>query len=83
MPPGSSTFGNVIGSMPAIIFSAIAPLDPSRGLPHAMPPEDLLRLIAIQQLASWDRRRHRGVIRQVAEMAETESVRRLARVLGR
>ena len=47
-----------------------------------MPPEDLLRRVAIQQLARWDRKRHRDVIRRVAEIAETDSVRKLARVLG-
>jgi hypothetical protein len=36
------------------------------GLPHAMSPEDMLRSIAAQTLASWDLRRHRDVIRHVA-----------------
>ena len=41
-------------------------LDEEAGLPHAMSPEDMLRSLAAQTLAKWDRRRHRDVIRQVS-----------------
>ncbi|MEP7325490.1 MAG: hypothetical protein ABI836_06040 [Gemmatimonadota bacterium] len=63
------------------VFSGKLRLDPSHGLPHAMPPEDLIRLVAIQQLARWDRRKHRDVICRAAEVTETDAVRRLAKAL--
>jgi hypothetical protein len=44
-------------------------LDEEAGLPHAMSPEDMLRSIAAQTLAGWDRRRHRDVIRHVSKTA--------------
>jgi len=42
-------------------------LDEEAGLPHSMSPEDMLRSIAAQTLAGWNRRRHRDVIRHVAK----------------
>lgn len=44
-------------------------LDEEAGLPHSMSPEDMLRSIAAQTLAGWDRRRHRDVIRHVSKTA--------------
>jgi len=44
-------------------------LDEEAGLPHSMSPEDMLRSIAAQTLAGWDRHRHRDVIRHVAKTA--------------
>ena len=44
-------------------------LDEEAGLPHSMSPEDMLRSIAAQTLAGWDRRRHRDVIRRVSSTA--------------
>lgn len=57
------------------------PLDihPGQGLPHALPPEELVRRVAAQALAAWDRRAHRDVLRHVAANAEHDSVRRVAR----
>ena len=49
------------------LFDGKLLLDEEAGLPHAMSPEDMLRSIAAQTLAGWDRRRHRDVIRHVAE----------------
>ena len=46
-------------------------LDEEAGLPHAMSPEDMLRSLAAQTLAKWDRRRHRDVIRQVSRTASS------------
>lgn len=57
-------------------------VDPSHGLPHAMSPEELVRFVAAQQLARWDRRRHRAVIREVSRRAETDVVRRVTRILS-
>ena len=49
------------------LFDGKLLLDEEAGLPHAMSPEDSLRSIAAQTLAGWNRRRHRDVIRHVAE----------------
>ena len=58
-------------------------LDPEAGLPHAMSPEDLLRSLAVQTLAQWDRERHRDVIARAAELSDSDHVAAIARsVLG-
>lgn len=51
------------------LFNGKFVLDEEAGLPHSMSPEDMLRSIAAQTLAGWDRRRHRDVIRHVAKTA--------------
>jgi hypothetical protein len=54
-------------------------LDEGAGLPHSMSPEDLLRSIAVQSLAEWDRNRHRDVIARAAALADSEHVAAIAR----
>jgi hypothetical protein len=54
-------------------------LDPHHGMAHAMPPEDVLRCIAVDTLAAWGRRRHRDVFRRVLGAAEREIVMEVAR----
>jgi hypothetical protein len=50
----------------AALFDGRLVLDEEAGLPHAMAPEDMLRSLAAQTLALWDRRRHRDAIRHAA-----------------
>lgn len=47
-------------------------------LPHAMPPEEMLRVHAVQALARADLDRHRAVIQRVADAPESSE--RLAEV---
>jgi aminoglycoside/choline kinase family phosphotransferase len=54
-------------------------LDPSAGASHAMPPEDLLRAIAIQALGSWDLARHRDVILPHADPKRNDILGTIAR----
>ena len=42
-------------------------LDPAAGLPHAQPPVELLRSVAVQVLGEWDAEAHRDVFRHVVE----------------
>lgn len=54
-------------------------LESTEGLPHAMPPEDLLRSVAVQTLASWDLARHRDAILPHADPARNDPLGSLAR----
>jgi hypothetical protein len=54
-------------------------LDEEAGLPHAMAPEEMLRSLAAQTLAGWDRRRHRDVIRYASAPGRTALVRSILR----
>ena len=63
----------------AALFQGTYRLDPSHGMPHAMPPEDVLRCIAVDALGKWDARKHRDVIQHVARTAEREMVAEIAR----
>jgi hypothetical protein len=60
-------------------FEGSLRLNPSHGLSHALPPEEMLRLIAVQTLRGWHRTRHRDVIRQAAERTEHDLVALVAR----
>jgi len=60
-------------------FAGRLALDESHGLPHAMPPEDLLRGLAVQALGRWDRSRHRDVIARVASRADDGPLAAMAR----
>lgn len=62
-------------------FTGRLDLDHSHGLPHSMPPEDMVRILAVRQLAAWDRRRHADVIEHVARTAERDAVAHTARAL--
>ena len=62
-------------------FAGRLTLDESQGLPHSMSPEDFLRWIAVQSLATWDLARHRDVIARAAALADHENVALKARQL--
>lgn len=49
-------------------------LDERAGLPHAMPPEEMVRALAVRQLAKWDRKKHAAVIRRAVARADHERV---------
>lgn len=49
------------------------------GLPHALPPEEMVRSIAVQTLGRWDARAHADVLHHVARTAEHDVVARIAR----
>jgi hypothetical protein len=61
------------------LFRGKLPLDTRQGLPHALPPEEVLRCIAVQTLSQWDRKKHRDVIQRVADTAEHDLVASIAR----
>ncbi|MEP6573240.1 MAG: hypothetical protein ABJD11_11120 [Gemmatimonadota bacterium] len=54
-------------------------LDDDAGHCHAMPPEDLLRLIAVQTLAGWDLKGHRNAISLHANPARRDILGTIAR----
>ncbi len=60
-------------------FEGRLALHPAQGLPHALPPEDLLRGLAVQALGRWDRSRHRDVIELVLARAEAGPLAAMAR----
>lgn len=49
-------------------------LDPRSGMPHAMPPEEMVRCLAVRQLARWDRQKHAAVIRRAVARSDHERV---------
>lgn len=57
-------------------------LDPRAGLPHAMPPEEMVRAIAVRQLGTWDRKRHAAVIRRAVTKSDHERTMDEARAAG-
>jgi hypothetical protein len=61
------------------LFQGRFAIDPTHGMPHAMPPEDIMRCIAVDALGTWDARKHRDVIRHVADTAERQMVAEIAR----
>lgn len=60
-------------------FDGQLKLDSSHGLSHALPPEAMLRMLAVQTLGKWDRARHRDVIRHVALHTDHDVVAHVAR----
>ena len=63
----------------AATFGGKLSLDPERGLPHAMSPEDFLRCVAVQTLGRWNRTLHRDVIVRATALADHECVASFAR----
>ncbi len=53
-------------------------IDHRYGISHAMPPEEVLRCIAVRALGRWDRHKHAAVIREVADSAEYAIVAQVA-----
>lgn len=49
-------------------------LDPRAGMPHSLPPEEMVRVLAVRQLGRWDRKKHSAVIRRAAERSDYERV---------
>jgi hypothetical protein len=60
-------------------FDGALRVHPSHGLSHALPPEEMLRMLAIQTLRGWHRTQHRDVIRHVAETSQHDVVAHVAR----
>jgi hypothetical protein len=56
--------------------------DGRHGHPHAMPPADLLRIMAVQILAGWDRVRYRRTIRRAARVSQSHAARAIAQRLA-
>jgi hypothetical protein len=67
----------------AAMFDGEIRLDPGPGYPHSMPPEQLLKLLAIQLLARKNLSRHRKLIRRIATNAHSDRVRETALQLSR
>jgi len=55
-------------------FEGTLALDPERGLPHSMSPEDFLRSIAVQTLGKWDKTLHQDAIIRAVALADHERV---------
>lgn len=62
-------------------FEGRVVFDGRHGHPHSLPPADLLRILAVQLLAQWDRARFRPVIARAGEVAQTHPARAIARRL--
>ena len=60
-------------------FRGTFDVDDSHGLTHALPPEEVTRMVAVQTLADWDLEAHRDVIQEVMDQAEFEQVAAVAR----
>ncbi|HET9065538.1 MAG TPA: hypothetical protein VFN22_06960 [Gemmatimonadales bacterium] len=60
-------------------FDGRLALDHRHGISHAMPPEEVLRAIAIRTLAAWDGTKHATLIRQVRDHADHDLVALVAR----
>ncbi len=56
----------------AAVHEGTLRLDPRAGLPHALPPEEMVRCVAVRQLAKWDREGHARAIRRAAAVADHE-----------
>ncbi|MGH7562647.1 MAG: hypothetical protein ACRENB_16695 [Gemmatimonadales bacterium] len=57
--------------------------DGRHGHPHAMPPSDVLRTLAVQILAERNVKLHRKTIERAADIAQSHAARAIAReVLG-
>ena len=63
----------------AATFKAQLLLEPGPGMPHSMPPEFLLRSLAMQLLARRDRKRYRALFRQIARTSPSERLAEMAR----
>jgi hypothetical protein len=56
----------------AATFTGKLRLDERAGMPHSMPPEEIVRRIAVRRLEDWGPRRHAAVIRRARAVAEHE-----------
>ena len=54
----------------AATFTGKFRLDPRAGMPHSLPPEEMVRSIAVRRLEEWAPRKHAKVIRRAREVAE-------------
>ncbi len=64
-----------------LLFQGELPLQPTGEFPHALSPEDHLRMLAMQTLAGWDREKHRAAIIQAAGLADSDAVGDMARAV--
>jgi hypothetical protein len=62
-------------------FEGRVVFDGRYGHPHSLPPADLLRILAVQILARWDRAKYRSVIARAGRLAQTHPAREIARRL--
>lgn len=58
-------------------------LDPRAGMPHSMPPEEMVRVLAVRQLGKWNRTKHSATIRRAAERSDYDRVGQEAKALRR
>ena len=65
------------------VFAGRYTIHPRHGLPHAMPAEEMLRMLAVQALRRWHPTRHRDVIRHVLSHTEYDVVAHVARHASR
>lgn len=61
------------------LFEGRLALDETAGMPHSMPPEELLRALAIQLLARRDRAAHQRLFRRLARTVRSDRLAELAR----
>lgn len=64
-----------------LLFQGEIALQPAGSLPHALSPEDHLRILAMQTLAGWDREKHRAAISRAVDLADSDAVADIARAV--
>lgn len=64
-----------------LLFDGEIALEASGPRPHALSPEDHLRILAMQTLAAWDLEKHRDAINQAVGLAESDVVEDIARAM--
>ena len=85
-PPGEYDWHHVLGVMHevgsrrtpqheralrrAALFEGRFNISRRAGLPHARPPEEMVRALAVRTLRRWDRHRHAATIRRASALAE-------------
>lgn len=65
----------------AALFRGMLTLQPGAALPHALSPEDHLRLLAIQTLGRWDPVKHRDTILRAAALADSDVISHMATMI--
>jgi hypothetical protein len=94
-PPGHYKWHHVLGVLHAVTSTRTArheavlrrvarhtrglDIEHEHGSCHAMPPEELLRCIAVRTLADWDHEGHESVIREVAGQQHHDIAAQVAR----
>src|SRR5260221_11572620 len=60
-------------------FDGKVSLSPNSATSHAMAPEDMMRSIAIQSLAQWDKKKHRAAIARVSKKTSSHFLAAIAK----